>query len=224
MHRTLAALSLAVLSACAGTTGTSGPPEAARPSMSAPQSGTFHIVRGTDTIAREPFTRTAARLDADMRVVAAGARIAYSMDLAPDASVTRLEMRAYAPGADTSAAQRIVATVRADSVTAEVTQRGGTPRTDRVASRPGLVTYVNPSPSAMEQIVRRARAMGGDSAQVPILGADNGQLGEVAVRFVGADSAILSLGPVVLRMRVDRAGSLLGGTVPSQGLVITRTN
>jgi len=174
MHRTLAALSLAVLSACAGTTGTSGPPEAARPSMSAPQSGTFHIVRGTDTIAREPFTRTAARLDADMRVVAAGARIAYSMD--------------------------------------------------RVASRPGLVTYVNPSPSAMEQIVRRARAMGGDSAQVPILGADNGQLGEVAVRFVGADSAILSLGPVVLRMRVDRAGSLLGGTVPSQGLVITRTN
>lgn len=224
MHRTVAALSLAVLSACAGTAGSSGTPDAARPMASAPQTGTFHVTRGTDTIARETFTRTAARLDADMRVVAAGARIAYAMDLAPDASVTRVEMRAYAPGADTSAAQRLVATVRGDSVIAEMTPRGAPARTDRVASAPGVVPYINPSPSNMEQIIRRARAIGGDRVQVPIMGADNGRLTQIGVRFAGADSAIISLGPVVLRMRTDRAGMLLGGVVPSQNLVITRTN
>jgi hypothetical protein len=75
----------------------------------------------------------------------------------------------------------------------------------------------------MEQIVRRARALGGDSVQVPILGADNGRTSTVTVRFMGADSATVSLGPVVLRLRVDRAGSLLGGAVPSQNLTISRT-
>jgi hypothetical protein len=185
------------------------------------QTGTFVQVRGGDTISRERFTRTATRLEADMRMTG-DRRIAYTADLAPDASVTRLELRAYAPGADTSAAQRAAVTLRGDSATMEITARGGAPNTERFASAAGAVAYVNPSPSAMEQIVRRGRAMGGDSVQVQVVGVPGRQTRGIGVRFVGADSAIVSLGNVAIRLQVDRAGSLLGGAVPSQGIVITR--
>ena len=37
------------------------------------------------------------------------------------------------------------------------------------------------------------------------------------------DSAILMLGPVDVRMRIDAAGRVLGATVPSQNLTIERT-
>jgi hypothetical protein len=220
MHRTVAALSLAALTACAASAGTgaSAPATAAAP---AAQTGTFIQTRGTDTIARETFTRTATRLQADMRM-SGDRRVAYTSDLAPDASVTRVELRAYASGADTSAAQRAVVTLRGDSASMEVTPRGGAASTERFATTPGAVGYVNPSPSSLEQIVRRARAIGGDSVQVQIVGVPGRQTRPVSVRFFGADSAVVSLGNVALRLQTDRAGSLLGGTVPSQGLVITR--
>lgn len=223
MNRPVAALSLAalaILAACAGSAGT-GAPSPGTAATPAVQTGTFIQMRGADTISRERFTRTATRLEADMRMTG-DRRAAYTADLAPDASVTRLELRAYAPGADTSAAQRAVVTLRGDSATTEITARGGTPATERFAVAAGAVAYVNPSPSAMEQIIRRGRAMGGDSVQVQVVGVPGRQTRGIGVRFVGADSAIVSLGNVLIRLQVDRAGSLLGGTVPSQGIVITR--
>lgn len=222
MHRAAAALSLAVLAACATSAGTGeGPSAPATAAAPAAQTGTFVQTRGADTIARETFTRTATRLDADMRM-SGGRRVAYTSHLAADASVTRLELRAYAPGADTSAAQRAVVTLRGDSATLEVTPRGGAASTERFGGAPGAVGYVNPSPSSLEQIVRRARAIGGDSVQVQLVGVPGRQTRPIDVRFVGADSAIVSLGSVALRLHTDRAGSLLGGTVPSQGITITR--
>jgi hypothetical protein len=215
MHRIVAALSLAVLAACAG--GTGAPASSAAPT----QTGTFVQTRGTDTISRERFTRTATRLDVDMRM-SNGRRMAYTADLAPDASVTRLELRAYNSTADSTPAQRAVLTLRGDSATTEVTTGGAAPATERFASTPGAVAYVNPSASAMEQIVRRARALGADSVQVQIAGVPGRQTRPIQVRFMGADSAVVSLGNVALRLQVDRAGSILGGTVPSQGLVIAR--
>jgi hypothetical protein len=224
MHRILPALSFALLAACAGTAPSRS--DGATPSAAAaPQrsSGTFHITRGADTIARERFTRTAARLDADMRVPSVGARLAYVLDVAPDASVTRVDLRAFAPGADSTPAQRVVATMGSDSVTAEITAGAAAPRTTRAATTRGAVLYINPSPSAVEQIIRRARVLGGDSVQVPVLAIESLQTGPATVRFLGADSATVSLGNVVFRTQVDRAGALLGGSVPSQNLVITRT-
>ncbi len=220
MQRTIAALSLAALAACAASAG-AGTSAPAATVAAAPQTGTFYQMRGADTVSRERFTRTATRLEADMRM-SGDRRVSYTSELAPDASVTRIELRAYSPGADTAAAQRAVVTLRGDSATSQVTATGGTPTTERFATTRGAVAYVNPSPSSLEQIIRRARAMGGDSAQVQILGIPGRQTRPMNVRFVGADSALISLGQVVIRVQVDRAGSFLGGSVPSQGLVITR--
>jgi hypothetical protein len=92
----------------------------------------------------------------------------------------------------------------------------------RVATRSGAVAYINPSPSHMEQILRRARVIGGDSVEVQVFVASSaGATVPAMVRFRG-DSATLAVGPVVIRARTDSAGRLLGGVVPSQGLVIER--
>jgi hypothetical protein len=74
----------------------------------------------------------------------------------------------------------------------------------------------------MEQIVRRARAMGGESVQVPVFVASSGGVTRSAsVRFAG-DSATLSLATTEVRVRVDPGGAILGGSVPAQGLTIQR--
>lgn len=216
MRRTIAALSLAALAACAtAQPGT----QAATTTAAAPQAGTFYMIQRGDTIASERFTRTATRLDAQLggRM---GPRLVYGADLAADASVTRLEARTYT-GADTTPQQRSVATFRGDSVIVEVMGEGA--RTNRMGTTRGVVPYVNPSPSLMEQILRRGRALGGDSVAVPILVVGGGQTLPATVRFMGTDSAIIALGPIQVRARTDRSGALLGGTVPSQDIVIART-
>ena len=214
MQRTLAALSLAALAACATTQ-----PGTQAPAAAAAQAGTFYLIQRGDTIASERFTRTAARLDAQLggRI---GPRLVYGADLAPDASVARLETSTFT-ATDTAAQQRSVATFRGDSVIVEVTGAGA--RTNRLATTRGVVPYVNPSPSLMEQILRRGRVLGGDSVAVPILVVGGGQTLPATVRFMGADSAVIALGPVQVRARTDRSGALLGGSVPSQEIVIART-
>lgn len=217
MQRTIAALSLAALAACA----TAQPGTQAATAAAASQAGTFYMIQRGDTIASERFTRTATRLDAQLGGKI-GPRLVYGADLAPDASVTRLEARAYTGAAtDTTPQQRSVATFRGDSVIVEVMGAGA--RTNRMGTTRGVVPYVNPSPSLMEQILRRGRALGGDSVAVPILVVGGGQTLPATVRFMGADSAVIALGPVQVRARTDRAGALLGGTVPSQDIVIART-
>lgn len=216
MQRTIAALSLAALAACATTQpGTEG----ATASAAASQASTFHVMRAGDTIATERFTRTATRLDAQLGS-RMGGRVVYGADLAPDASITRLEASTYTgASADTAPQQRSVATFRGDSVIVEVAGAGA--RTNRMGTTRGVIPYVNPSPSLMEQILRRGRVIGGDSVAVPILIVGGGQTVPAGVRFMG-DSAVLSIGPVQVRARTDRSGAFLGGTVPSQDIVIAR--
>jgi hypothetical protein len=217
MQRTIAALSLAALAACA--TAQPGTRAAGTTAAAAPRAGTFYVVQRGDTIASERFTRSATRLDAQLGRKA-GPSLVYGADLAADASVTRLEARTYV-ASDTAPQQRSVATFRGDSVIVEVMGAGA--RTNRMATTRGVVPYVNPSPSLLEQILRRGRVLGGDSVAVPILVVGGGQTLPADVRFMGADSAVIFLGPVQVRARTDRSGALLGGTVPSQEIVITRT-
>jgi hypothetical protein len=85
------------------------------------------------------------------------------------------------------------------------------------------VPFVNPSPSLMEQIVRRGRAIGGGTAEVPIFVGGGGPANVTAiVTFSAPDSARLDLGGVEVLLRVDAAGAILGGSVPTQRLTIER--
>lgn len=195
---------------------------AARPAATAQTSGTYVLIRGGDTIATERFTRTDQRLEANL-VIPGQVRVNLVAGLNPDASVSRLELRTYPVGApDTAATQVSIAEFRADSVFLQGTREGGTTADRRPLMVSGVVPFVNPSPSLMEQIIRRARKMGGETAEVPVFASSAGGSTITAnVHFAG-NEAHLNLGGVQVTFQVDASGAVLGGSVPAQELTIQR--
>ncbi len=128
---------------------------------------TFRMLVGRDTLSSEVVQRTATRLDVDMIDKSTGARWQYGMTLAPDGRVPAMTNAYYrlAKG-DTVPFQRAELTFGPDSVT--VTISGNVSRVEHLATRPGVVPYINPSFAMIEQVVRRARAMGGAVDTVPL--------------------------------------------------------
>ena len=194
-------------------------PLAAQNAPAADGRATFEVRQGETVVFTERFTRTPTRLETEITAVN-GNRAAVVAELAPDASVRRLEVRQ--PGAGGALATVATAEFAADSVTIRLTQ-GDSVRTVRQAAARGAVTYVNPSMALLEQAVRRARAIGGSPVQVPlwIPGGGGGQERSATVTFEG-QRARVSLGPVELILDLDADNNVQGATVPSQGLTVTR--
>lgn len=203
------------------------PPDSAATIVAVPsataatEQGIFVLQQGGNPVLTERFTRTPAQLEAEFSAPGQG-RVAYSLTLAPDATVSAMRGRAYT-AEDTVAAQSFTAEFQGDSVFSR-TLEGDSTRTAAVATRPGAIPYINPSPSLMEQILRRARVLGGDSVQVPALVIGGGARTTLpaTVVFTPPDSARISLGPAEVRVRTDAEGHLLGGVVPAQGVTIER--
>ncbi len=186
----------------------------------AQSSGTFTLTQNGNEIATEEYTRTDDRLETQLEVTGQ-ALITTTAALADDASVDRLELRILPPATpDADPLQSIAAEFGSDSVHVEMpigTAAGAGPATA------GTVPYVDPSPSYMEQILRRARALGGAEATVqvwvPSQGA--GQVIPAQVAFGDDDStATLSIGTVTFQFDLDDEGGITRGEVPAQGLVI----
>lgn len=203
---------LLVLEACSAPVHAPGGKPAA-------ERGTFvlHTDLGPMT---ERFARTPERLEVE-RTGPNGARQAWSMALQPDASVVRLEVRSFAPGSMPNAppVQRSLLVLRDDSTIAEVGQGDSV----RVATRRGrarnAMPYLYPSVAALEQLIRRARALGGSEAhpvQLPLVHAWGIYEGAEAatVRF-GPDSAFVAFDQAyTTRVRTDAAGRVLSGIMP----------
>lgn len=184
-----------------------------------PTRGVYTLARGGDTIATEQFSRTANAVHAEF-----GARgttlFRYDATLTPQAMITGMEVTTNVPGSPERSA---TVTFRGDTavITSSPSDSAGPVKR---AVPPGTLPYLNPSPSLMEQIVRRARAEGGNRVAIPLLIAGSG--GETApatVTFMPPDSARVELAGVAVMLRVDSAGAVLGGTVPAQGITITRS-
>lgn len=182
------------------------------------------LLASGDTIAIERFTRSAEQLRGELLVSAAGVRFSYVATLTPDAAVTQLEnaLRPAAADSATPPQQSAVITFRGDSAIAVITQ-GSQTVTQRLGSRAGALPFLNPSFALVEQLVRRAFAIGGDSVGVPTFLVQGGQTLSVTVRRLGADSVIVDLaGGAPARLAVSPDGSITGGAVPAQGLRIVR--
>lgn len=182
--------------------------------------GRFVLTQGSDTIGSEHFNRTNDRLRAEFTARGVEA-FRYDAELAPDASVKRIRLTVRPPA---GGAQTSTAAFAGDSVTLTREAPGDSARSARRPAAPGSVPFVNPSPSLMEQIVRRARVLGGGTASVPVFVGGAGPANVTAVvDFAASDSARLELGGVSVLLRVDGAGAILGGSVPSQRLTISRS-
>jgi len=186
--------------------------------------GTFVVMAGADSILVERFTRTADSAWAAGELKGRG-RMSYTLHVAPAAAVSGAEFRVWPEGTpEGSPPARTGRVVFAGDSAIATRQAGdGDPQVQTVYSARGALPMVNPSALMIEQILMRARALSPrDSVSVPVLVLGRENVTPALVRWVGADSAVLSLGPVEVHARVDAAGHLLGASVPSQNLTIVR--
>jgi len=107
------------------------------------------------------------------------------------------------------------------------TERGERPRTRRIGMPKGTLPIMGSSVAFLEQLVRRARVVGGDSVSIPVmlLGAQ-ASLDLLTVIRNGSDSVVL-VGPDGnltngLHLTVDEQGRILGGVIPLSGTRIAR--
>ena len=227
---------LVLPSACVGPSppvvhpGVPAPLDSAAPVLPPPERAVFVVRRGADTVVVERFALTRDLLSGDIDVRRQGS-IEYQASLDfPTQTVTRILVGVVPANTPKgTATQRATAVFRGDSVIVENVS-GDSTRTSRYATQAGAVPYLNPSMAMAEQIVRRARVVGGPQGRpanpVPLpvfVAGSGGQTVVATVTFAGADSVQLILGGTTLRFAVDRNGRIVGGVVPAQGLTIERT-
>jgi len=188
---------------------------------SAQTKGQFVIEQVGMQVATEDFTRTPTSVTGAINMIN-GVRITFDMALAANASASRLHAEVFTPADSNNASSSIDVRFTADSLFAEAITAGNTtPLRAQVPN--GTVPYINPSAVFMEQIIRRAKAIGGTDVKVSVtpLGGTDPYI-EVPVSFATAGEAKMNLGGVELVFKIDADGSIQSGTVPAQNLTITR--
>lgn len=181
----------------------------------AQETGGFLLRVGDDTVSVEQFTRTPREVTGRL-LVRRRVPVTYRAELQADATLQRLTVAVLQADAPAEALPRQSGTLhfRGDSIVAE-TRTGDSTGVERFGTRPGALAYHGQLPmiSLLEQIVRRARVLGGDSVQVPVFVlSGRGATADAVVRFPTADSARVLLGSIDARLAVDAQGRILGGT------------
>jgi len=195
-------------------------PAAAR----AQERGTFVVMSGADSVMVERFTRTADSAFATADLKGRG-HMVFTLHTGPAAAVSGADLRVWPEGTPESAPPARTGKVvfAGDSAITTLEGGDGNPQINTIYSARGALPLVNPSALMLEQILMRARALSPrDSVSVPVLVLGRTEVAPVRVRWVGADSAVIALGPVEIQARVDAAGHLLGASVPAQNLTIVR--
>jgi dienelactone hydrolase len=181
--------------------------------------GAFVMMVGADTIAVERFTFGGDTLSGQLTVVGQP-RFEYVVTLAPDGLVRTIALTVFGPNAKVDAApiQRALVTMRGDSAVVE----SGTNR--RAFATPSdALPLLNNSFAITERFTARARALG-DSIDTPGWSLSGGAVFPVAIRPNGPDSLVLTVANQPHRLRVDQAGRILGGTIPTARLSLSRVD
>jgi hypothetical protein len=186
------------------------------------ESGRFTYVNAGQQIAIERFARTPDSIESDLRVVS-GLRVTFSARLS-GGRVTTLTLRSFAPTDSVTPAQTATVRMTADTMTLE-TVREGAPVVEKLPVPAGVVPFLDPSAVCMEEIIRRAKTLGGESVRVPIalLSAPQ-QVTTALVTFSSPTQARLESGSVIVELTIDERGRILRGEVTGQGTVFTRSN
>jgi hypothetical protein len=197
-------------------------------SLRAQEQGGFVITRGMDTVAVEQFSREDVELKGRLVRVAgkeARERVRYRATLVDDQSAPLVDLSAWRADdpEDMPARQTARVIFRDDSVAVDDASRWSGALTRVLPTIRTAVPYLQLSTAFLEQATRRAAAARGDSLAVPFFNLGGGQTVTGTVRHLSGDSASVRIGSLEFRLRVDTAGRVLGGSVPSQGLVITRS-
>ena len=183
----------------------------------------FLVRLGNDTLAVESASRSGHRLAGRLLLRAPLLRMEQEITLTDSSTVERVVTLMGDPERGTDTPRRAELIFRGDSAMSHVVDSGSTSTIPdrRFAITRGVLPFVNLSGLSLELILRRARALGGDTARVPVL-LIGGQVVTATVSRVGSDSAVVQLGGIALRARTDAEGRLLGAVVPTQNVVFER--
>jgi dienelactone hydrolase len=192
-------------------------------SAQSPERAVFLVRIDAETLAVEQVTRIGRDLEARLLIRQPVVRLAQRVTLTDSSTVARVETTVSPGATGDSVQQRAELVFRGDSAVSHVVNsQAKAPIPDRrLAVTPGAIPFVNLSGLSLELILRRARALGGDTARVPII-LLAGQIVPATVTRAGADSLVVLLGGVTLRARADAEGRLLGAVVPTQNVVFER--
>ena len=193
-------------------------------SLMAQERAVFVARVGADTVAVEVMTRTGRTADATLQLRTPPGRVQQLVQLSGDQLVERITTIVRQGAAGETVAMRAELTFAGDSVRSHAEGAAGAASIpDRTMAIPaGAVPFLNLSGLSLELVLRRARAMGGDTARVPLLitGAPSPYV--ATVTRLGADSVVVLVAGTTLRAATDSVGRLLGASVAAQRLRIDR--
>jgi hypothetical protein len=195
-------------------------------SAQTPDSSGFTVFHGADTVAKEHFVRRRGQLEGWLILAPGtngGDRTWYRASLLPDGTAPLVEVNVWrANDPERAPAREQVRLIfKGDSVAVDhVSSRGM--QTLVVPAARGAIPYVNLSFAWLEQALRRARRVRGDSVAIPFFSLGGGQAVTGMVRRLAADSMALRLGTVEFRFAVDSAGRIVGGGIPAQDVRVVR--
>lgn len=203
----------AATSATTATTGTTLPP------APEPQDrGTFAVLENGRPIVAETFIRGTDRFAAEITAATTPERAVQRAMLRPDGSVASVDV--ITMGGEASGTRLLL---RMEGKNAIIERHVGTKmhRETLVVDERSIPMPINESIIMLEQVIRRARAIGGRTVQVPII-TRNLQQERVTVTFEGADTSRVLARDAIIIAKIDAQGRLLGATVPNQRVVIAR--
>ncbi|MDQ6830224.1 MAG: alpha/beta fold hydrolase [Gemmatimonadota bacterium] len=185
----------------------------------------FVVLAGNDTLTSERLTRSPGRLESDFLSRQQRIRVGMVMTTGADGLVSRLEtsIRRATDAATAAPLQQVGMTFARDTLTLSMgieTNATG----QHLGMAAGTMPFVNLSAAGLEQLLVRAKALGGASTTIPLFAVAGGQMLSATVKWPTADSAIVSIaGSPDVRASVSPAGQLLGAAVPAQNVRFVRS-
>jgi hypothetical protein len=212
--RLLAVLSLAAPTLLAA--------QSAQPAF--PDSGTFVVLHGADTVVVETFSRSDTQVNGMLvRRADANERERFQGTLIPNGTLPLVNFWAWRgeDAMDVRARQMGRVIFKGDSAAVDELNTGAM-GTRLFQTDSGAVPYLNLSFAMLEQATRRAVILGGDTTTVYLFSMHGGETAPARVTRLAGDSVTMAIGSTTFRLWVDSVGRLLGGGIPEQGLKVVR--
>jgi len=177
----------------------------------------FVVTRDADTLVIEHIERAGDRVHSDFLDKSQGLRITLTMVLARGDLVTRSEIlvRMSTAAPDSPPLQHVTLVFEPGTVSVTAGDANSAPA-QHVPVPPGALPFLNLSVATAEQILMRAKSLGGTTAQVPIFSITGGQVTTATVQWSDAGNAVMSLAGVDLHARVSPSGEIVFAEVSAQ--------
>jgi hypothetical protein len=189
-----------------------------------PDSGTFVVLHGADTVVVETFSRSDTQVNGMLvNRAAENKRERFQGTLIPDGTLPLVNFWAWrGEDAPDVRARQMGRVIFKDDSAAVDELASGAMGTRLFETHAGAVPYINLSFAMLEQATRRAVIIGGDTTTVYLFSMNGGETAPAKVTRFTPDSVTLAIGSVTFRLWVDAVGRLLGGGIPEQGVRVVR--